>query len=414
MADISEIAVPREVKPAKKGSILGLVFVSHAMNHVHSGVLNVFYPIFREEFGIGYTGIGFLATVNQLVSSVLQVTYGFLARFIGRGVLLGVGNMIIAMAAIGMGFSMGYAQLVTWAAVKSAGSSAQHPVGAATLATYYEKKRAQVLGLHQSVGNIGGWIAPLLAAFLLMFTGWRQIVWIIAIPSFLMGLAYFGFRELMVPAAGGVAVGKKQGRARLGLADYGIALKNRNIMFLTMAMLAGAAGRGTNMLSTYLTTYLVDTYKMDVARAGFFFSAMTLGGVVGPLAVGWLADRTSHKFVALSTIFAAAVLNFTIIFYPAASWLLLSHVVLAGIFMWARGPMIETLFTEATDKATLDTLLSIYYAVAFVSGPIWTMLTGLVIDRFGFTWAFGVIAGSYLLGMIPLAFVNFGAAAKRT
>ncbi|MBI4331671.1 MAG: MFS transporter [Chloroflexi bacterium] len=382
--------------------------LSHAMNHLQTGALQVFYPIFREEFGIGYVGIGFIATVSQLVSSALQVIYGFLARFVGRGVLLGIGNIVIAVGTFGLGLSMSYSTLLVWVAARSVGASAQHPVGAATLASYYTTNRARVLGLHQSTGNIGGWLAPILAAFLLLFLGWRQIFWIITIPSLFMGLAYFGFREMMVPAANSQSPVKHgRGRASVGLADYGIVLKNRNILFLTLAMLAGAAGRGTNVLSTYLNTYLVDTYQMDVSRAGLFLAAMTFGGIVGPIGVGWLADRISHKLITQLTLLAAAIFNFTVVFYPEANWFLVGHLVIAGIFMWARGPLIETLFTTATDKATLDTLLSIYYAVAFISAPLWTLLTGFVIDRFGPTPAFAIMSTSYLLGMVFLAFVKF-------
>ncbi|MDP2951873.1 MAG: MFS transporter, partial [Chloroflexota bacterium] len=398
-----------KVKKTRKGAILALVSLSHAMNHVQSGVFTVFYPLFREEFGIGYAGIGFLETTNGLVSGLLQVTYGFLARFVGRGVLLGIGNVTVGLAAAGMGFSRGYTHLVVWAAARSAGASAQHPVGAATLVSHYEGRRARVLGFHQAAGNIGSWAAPILASSLLLFLGWRQILWIIAVPSILMGLTYFAFRELVVSRPSAPVTGaSQQSRARAGLADYVVILKDRNVIFLILAMLAGAAGRGTNVLSTYLTTYLVDTYQMDVSRAGFFFAAMMFGGIVGPLGVGWLADRLSHKSTAQFTLLAAAVFNFTVVLYPSANWMLVAHLMLAGVFMWARGPLIETLFTQATDKATLDSLLSIYYAVAFLSGPLWTMLIGIVIDRSGFVPAFALMATSYLIGMLFLAFVRFG------
>lgn len=391
----------------KKGAILALVSLSHATNHVQMGVFNVFYPLFREEFGIGYFGVGFLSTMNQLVASLLQITYGFLARFVGRGVLLGIGNAVLGLATLGMGFSRGYNQLLAWTAIRAAGSSAQHPVGATVLASHYDKQRARVLGLHQSAGNVGGWIAPILASFLLFILPWRKIMLIVAIPSLVMGITYFTFRGLIVSASGSDASGRKRSRAAAGLLDYGRALKDRNILFLTLAMLAGAAGRGTNVLSTYLTTYMVDAYSIDAARAGLFLSAMTFGGIVGPVAVGWVADRVSHKFVAQFTLLASALFNFTVIYYPSANWFLVSHLILAGIFIWARGPLIETLFTKATDKATLDVLLSIYYAVAFVSGPIWTLLAGFVIDKYGVTPAFAVMSASYLLGMVFIAFVKF-------
>ncbi len=401
-----------KVKEFRKGAILTLVSLSHAMNHLQSGALQVFYPLFREEFGIGYLGIGFLSTANQMVASLLQITYGFLVRFVGRGVLLGVGNILVALGTLGLGFSRSYPQLVMWVTARSMGASAQHPVGAATLASHYKEKRARILGFHQSAGNVGGWIAPILASSLLLVLDWRQILWIVAVPSLFMGLAYFAFRELMTPATGQVTGGQRRSRAFAGLADYRAAIKSKNMLFLTLAMLAGAAGRGTNVLSTYLTTYLVDVYQMEVSRAGFFFAAMMFGGIVGPLVVGWLADRLSRKLVAQFTLFASAVFTFTIIFYPSANWALVTHLVLAGFFMWARGPLIETLFTEATDRASLDTLLSIYYTVAFVSGPVWTMIAGVVIDRLGFPPAFALMGASYLMGMLFLGFVRFGPQGK--
>ncbi|MDP2645031.1 MAG: MFS transporter [Desulfobacterales bacterium] len=399
-----------EPKPGKRGAVFILVFLSHAMNHVQSGVLHIFYPIYRQEFDVGYLGLGFLSTMNQLVASLLQISYGFLARFIGRGVLLGVGNIIVGLGGIGIGFARSYAQLVTWVALRSIGASAQHPVGAATLASFFLDQRAKVLGFHQSAGNVGGWIAPVAgSALLLIGVSWRKIIWLIAIANTLMGLAYFCFRDLVVPAkARAGKAGGKGGRAMAGLAEYRAVMRNRNILFLTLAMLAGAAGRGTNILGTYLTTYLVDAYGLDASRAGFFYSAMMVGGIIGPGVVGWLADRISHKFICQFTLAASAVFNFTVIYYPRADWLLAAHLILAGVFIWARGPLIETLFTEATDESSLDTLLSIYYTVAFVSGPGWTLITGLIIDRFGTTPAFALMAVSYLLGMVFLAFVRFG------
>lgn len=378
------------------------------MNHVQSGIFSVFYPVFRQEFGIGYLGIGFLSTINQLAANLLQIIYGLLTRFVGRGILLGIGNIIISLGAFGLGFSQGYAQLVTWTAIRSVGSSAQHPVGAATLSSHFPKQRARVLGFHQSAGNVGGWLAPILASFLLLVLGWRQILWIVAIPSLIVGLAYFFFREMMVPAREQASEGgKKKGRMFAAISDYKAALSNRNILFLSLVMVVGATGRGTGVLSTYLTTYMVDTYHVQVAVAGFFYSAMLFGGIIGPIGIGWLADKISRKYIAQFTLAAAAVTNFTVIFYPQANWLLGLHLVIAGIFIWSRGPLIETLFTQATDKASLDTLLSIYYTVSFATGPLWTMLIGFIIDRFGFGPAFAVMAFSYLMGMFFLAFVKF-------
>lgn len=402
-----ELGKHQESKAVRKGAILTLVCLSHVTNHIQTGVFNVMYPLLRQEFGFGYLGIGLLETVYQSVGSLLQITYGFLTRFVGRGILLGVGNIVAALGLLGLGFSKGYPHLMVSAGIRAIGSSAQHPVGAATLASQFENKRAQVLGLHQSTGNIGSWIAPILTSSLLLFLRWRQILWIVAVVCILMGIAYFAFRELMVPAISQGSGGQQRSRARAGLTDYRAVLKDRNMIFLILAILAGAAGRGTNVLSTYLTTYLVDRYQIEVPQAGIFFAAMMSGAIVGPVAMGWLADKFSHKLIAQFSLVAAAIFTFTIIFHSSANWILAAHLMLAGVFMYARGSLLETLFTRAIDKVDLDTLLSIYYGVAFVSGPMWTMVAGVTIDRFGFTPAFAIMAASYLIGTLFLAFVRF-------
>jgi dipeptide/tripeptide permease len=53
-----------------------------------------------------------------------------------------------------------------------------------------------------------------------------------------------------------------------------------------------------------------------------------------------------------------------------------------------------------------DAAFSIYYFVGFISGPLWTLVTGYVMDRYGFTPAFYVAAATYLAGMVLLFFVK--------
>ena len=108
------------------------------------------------------------------------------------------------------------------------------------------------------------------------------------------------------------------------------------------------------------------------------------------------------------TLLMMSLLTFAIVFQPSAGWLLGLHLAVTGAFMYARGPLVETLFIRSTDKASLDVLLSFYYAIAFISGPLWTMLAGVVIDRLGFTPAFAMVGASYLLAILLLSFVKFG------
>jgi dipeptide/tripeptide permease len=53
-----------------------------------------------------------------------------------------------------------------------------------------------------------------------------------------------------------------------------------------------------------------------------------------------------------------------------------------------------------------DAAFSIYYFVGFISGPIWTLIIGYMMEHYGFAPAFYVAAGTYIAGMLLLLFVK--------
>jgi dipeptide/tripeptide permease len=59
----------------------------------------------------------------------------------------------------------------------------------------------------------------------------------------------------------------------------------------------------------------------------------------------------------------------------------------------------------ATPELT-DAAFSIYYFVGFISGPIWTLIIGYVMQHYGFAPAFYIAAGTYIAGMVLLTFVK--------
>ncbi|MCH8974313.1 MAG: hypothetical protein IH869_04490, partial [Chloroflexi bacterium] len=53
-----------------------------------------------------------------------------------------------------------------------------------------------------------------------------------------------------------------------------------------------------------------------------------------------------------------------------------------------------------------DAAFSIFYTIGFISAPFWALLTGMLMQLFGFTWAFSILAFSYLLGVVLLFWVK--------
>jgi dipeptide/tripeptide permease len=61
-----------------------------------------------------------------------------------------------------------------------------------------------------------------------------------------------------------------------------------------------------------------------------------------------------------------------------------------------------------------DAAFSVYYFVAFFSDPIWSLVTGVLMQNFGFAFAFSRLSVTYLAGMLLLFLVNERRSARQT
>jgi len=396
-------APTEEPSQAKKSFILGLVCSSHTLNHIQSGVTSVLFPVMMKELGFGYLQLGILSAAHHFAAQGLQVIYGFLAAFMKRAVILGIGNTILGVSVFVHAFLGNYGQLLGARVFSSLGASAQNPMGASILSGYFPKIRGRALMLHHTAGNVGSFLAPAIAASLLLFMGWRQVFLILGVPSILMGVCYFLLRDRVPSSA---RMGKKKA-ARAGLDAYRQCLKNRNIVFTSLIMMVGAAGRGTGFNVAYLVPYFMARFDLTASQAGFLLMVLEAAAVVGPLAVAWISDRVGRRaLVVQSTLLLSAVFTFWLAHQSSIGLLLFVNLILYGTFVQARGTLTLAMIGDFATDDIADAAFSLYYFIGFISGPFWTLLSGFVLDRYGFTPAFYLAGASYLAGMVLLALVG--------
>jgi ACS family hexuronate transporter-like MFS transporter len=251
---------------------------------------------------------------------------------------------------------------------------------------------------------VGSFLAPAIGAFLLLYMGWRPIFLILGILSVVMGLAYFVLRD-RVPNANLTESGKKT--AQTSLNAYLQCLKNRNILLVSLILMVGAAGRGTGFNVTYLVPYFMQKFSVTASTAGFLLMVLQAAGVVGPLGIAWVSDRLGHRTLIVQiTLFVSAGLTIWLAYHPVIGTLLFLNLILYGTFVQARGTLTQAMVADFAADEMADAAFSIYYFVGFISGPLWTLVTGYIMDKYGFTPAFYVAALTYLAGMVLLLFVR--------
>ena len=342
--------------------------------------------------------------INMLVEGPMQITFGVMTRFLRRSHILGVGTAVAFIGMAVMSLAHSFNHLAVGMATRGLGTSPNHPVGGSVMAYSFPQDRAKALAFHHISGNMGGWIAPLVIAGLLYYLDWRQAVMVISLPMLLMSFSFFFLEE--PPPQAQAETGTKR-RARLGLHEYKALMQDRRALLLACVMMVGAAGRGTGALNTYLAVILVDRFSISVSFAALFVAMYTFGGVVGPMILGWFSDRTSPRFAIRVDLLLSAVFTLMFLLPQTAGIGLFGITFFAGFFIYGRGSLLQSLLISVAPEGTrVDTQLSMFHTFSAITGPMWILVTGLIVDRYGLAPALGVMAVSYIIGVGILGFLD--------
>src|SRR5439155_11943226 len=85
--------------------------------------------------------------------------------------------------------------------------------------------------------------------------------------------------------------------------------------------------------------------------------------------------------------------------------LLLLNLLLYGGVTSSRQTLTLALVADSLSDGDRDAGFSLYYFIAFMSDPIWSLVTGGLMESFGFSFAFSRLSVSYLVGMLLLFLV---------
>lgn len=397
-------SAPAEITDRQKRLALSLVSTCHTLNHLQYSITSVIFPVMMKELGFGLLQLGFISALSSFVGQGLQVIYGFFSGMFKRTTILGAGNVIVGLSGMSQFFVRSYPQLLVARVAIDAGSSPQHPLGSSILSRFYPKTRGWALTFHHSAGNLGSFVGPGLASLALLYMDWHTVFVIFGLPSLIMGLTLFMLPDHSTGAEES-AGGKKKMMANLNA--YLQCLKNRNILFTSLVLMVGAAGRGTGVNMTYLVPYFMDRFGISAPAGGVLLTVMQGAGLVGPLAIAWFSDRIGKRvLITQATLLLSAIMTFWLVQHPGLTWLFYVNLILYGAFVQARGSLTQTMVGDFASPELTDAAFSIYYFVGFISGPIWTLIIGYVMERHGFTPAFYIAAGTYVAGMLLLLFVN--------
>ena len=391
-----------EPSTQEKQLMLHLSNVSHGVNHFQNQMMTMLWPSIMAALGMSYTEVGALSAIVSVLNSICQGAYGFLTPFFSRCKLLGLGNLGIALGTLMSGLAGSFPMLIVARGVASVGSSAQHPVGYSILASYFPKNRGAVMALNTSVSNVGTLIATPLATAMLLVMGWRKIFFVVTIASVIMGLVYFFFRDYGAPNR----VGSGKARLAQGFRSYWRVLKNRNMLVIALVFMVGGAGRDGGVNQIYFAPHLANDFGYDKLIIGILITAISIGGVVGPIFFGWLSDKFSRVRMLQMSLALSCVGSLWVAHLGPGVVMLFSSLLLYSAFTSSRGTQTQAIVADAATDEDRDAAFSMYFLLGFISQPFWVLVTGYLMDRTGFATALTLLSVTYVAGIFILSFLK--------
>jgi FSR family fosmidomycin resistance protein-like MFS transporter len=343
---------------------------AHFAHHVGTGGLAPLLPLIRDDFGLDYARSGLLLSAYGLALGFAQLPISALADRMSKRLMIAIGLLGVGLLGIVIAFTTDFWQLIPLLILIGVFASTYHAPAAAFLAgAYTVVARGRALGTHVIGGALAFAAAPIIATGVASLTGsWRMgflALAVFPIASGLLLLVQLRSDPEVVESARQPREQVNALKALRGIGPLiGVALAEQ---LLTASMFA------------YIPLFLVDRHGVPGGLAGLSIGLVAGVGILAAPLGGALSDRIGRApvLVAVTASVGPLILLFT---YAPVGWPIVVVLLLFGLSMNMRLPVLESLFADAIPAHRRSTVLGLYYFIGQESSGLTTPLVGRLID----------------------------------
>lgn len=384
-----------------------LLSAGHGLTHWYTATFYILLPLIGKEFGLSYTEIGLIMTVQHLAGAISNIPGGMIVDMVGKkGYLLATSLFWVGFPYALMSLTHSFWMLLICVTLVGIGNNLWHPAAIPTLAYRYPERRGLVLSFHGMGGNVGEAIAPLVIGVLLGWYSWRTVVVINVIPGLTMSalilllLGAFAVdkaRDGDAINAGGETQGIKQ-----YLKDFGKLLTNRGLM-----LIAASSGFRTMTqagLLTFLPVYLAYEMNYSPFAVGVCMTVLQIAGFIAAPVGGHLSDKWGRKSVISSSMILSGVLIVGMAFV-GKSMLFVLFVALVGFFLYAVRAVLQAWAVESVPKKLAGAGVGLQFGFTSLGAAISPAIFGMIADKLDIYKAFYFLAAIIVFANLLVLFM---------
>ncbi|MCX4615250.1 MFS transporter [Streptomyces mirabilis] len=296
-----------------------MLSVGHACVDIYQGAVASLVPFFVAERAYSYAAVSGIVLAASLLSSVAQPLFGVLADRRAMPGLLPVSTILGGLGIALSGLSGSYALTLVFVAVSGVGVAAYHPESA-RVARLVSEGSHSAMGWFSLGGNLGFAAAPLMVTAVVASGGLRlsPLLVLPALAGSVLCLPVLRALERTGHGGSGTAVATGADDT-VSFVKLSLAVVCRSVVFVG--------------LSTFISLYARQRLGGGTAVGTAALFVLYLGGAVGSVLGGSLADRWDRVAVARWSYLVTVVAVAGIVFVPGPAVYVFVALTSAGLYV---------------------------------------------------------------------------------
>lgn len=359
----------------------------------------VFPPLFetfQTVYGVSNTQTGFLFTLLMLSYAAVQFPSGVFGDRFGLPTVIFAGATIFTGAALLAAASPSFLLLTLAAMLIGLGTGPHKTVAIPLLSRRYSDHPGRVLGVMDTVGQLGGMTAPLVVVVLAGVFVWQSVFLLgAAVSGVLAVLFYWSVRTDSTVETVRFSIDEKSDTTGAKSETTDGALSYRSVFsdraFLMFVFVTVCFTFAWNGVASFLPLYLTSEKGVSTGVAGILYSllfAMTVSQTV----TGELGDRIG-KLAVSAVLFAMMALGLGGLLVVDSPRALAAVTVVAGLGFHGFRPVRDAYLMEIIPEGVSGGTLGGVRTLMTGMGALAPAMIGVLSDTVGFAVAFAIVAG---------------------
>ena len=388
----------------KQRRTLASCCAAHTVHDGFSDVTYVLLPLLAQTFGLSLAQVGMIRSAHRVAMAAFQIPAGLIAERFGERNLLALGTLIAGIAFLALGFAPGFWAILVALFFAGVGSAVQHPLSSTIISHAYPGDGRRIaLGTYNFFGDVGKFAFGGIVS-LLLFAG---ISWQAPVVGFgLLGVATAIAIFFFVANTREEKLIKGQTKPAAKSAGWGI----QNPQGFTALCLIEILDSSTRTGFLTFIAFVLIAKGMPDGWAVLSVPLILVGGMVGKLACGFLAERLGiARMIIITEVATGCGILATLALPGAVSFLLLP---LIGVVLNGTSSVLYATLGDFVEPDRLPRAFGLFYTLGSLCGIAAPLGYGLIGDLFGIETAFAII-GTAIFLTVPLAALMKPGAATR-